>query len=73
MSSFFTLWRREFSAIFLSPIAYVMLMFFFPVVSSQLFYEQYISATERFGNERGYEETRSFTDFLFPWRTNSGG
>ena len=28
MRSFFTLWRREFSAIFLSPIAYVMLMFF---------------------------------------------
>jgi len=28
MRSFFTLWRRELSALFLSPIAYVMLMFF---------------------------------------------
>jgi ABC-2 type transport system permease protein len=28
MRSFLTLWRREFSALFLSPIAYVMLMFF---------------------------------------------
>ncbi|MBC8207411.1 MAG: ABC transporter permease [Kiritimatiellales bacterium] len=28
MRSFFALWRREFAALFLSPIAYVMLMFF---------------------------------------------
>jgi ABC-2 type transport system permease protein len=28
MRSFFTLWRREFAALFLSPIAYVVLMFF---------------------------------------------
>jgi ABC-2 type transport system permease protein len=28
MRSFFTLWRRELAAMFLSPIAYVMLMFF---------------------------------------------
>ncbi len=28
MRSFFTLWRREFSSLFLSPIAYVMMMFF---------------------------------------------
>jgi ABC-2 type transport system permease protein len=28
MRSFFTLWKREFSALFLSPIAYVMMMFF---------------------------------------------
>ncbi len=28
MRLFFTLWRREFAALFLSPIAYVMLMFF---------------------------------------------
>ena len=28
MRCFFSLWRREFAAIFLSPIAYVMLMFF---------------------------------------------
>lgn len=28
MRSFLTLWRREFAALFLSPIAYVMLMFF---------------------------------------------
>lgn len=28
MRSFFTLWRREFAALFLSPIAYVMMMFF---------------------------------------------
>ena len=28
MRTFFTLWRRELSALFLSPIAYVMLMFF---------------------------------------------
>jgi len=28
MRCFFALWRREFAAIFLSPIAYVMLMFF---------------------------------------------
>lgn len=28
MRSFFVLWRREFAALFLSPIAYVMLMFF---------------------------------------------
>jgi len=28
MKTFFTLWRRELSALFLSPIAYVMLMFF---------------------------------------------
>ncbi len=28
MKSFLTLWRREFAALFLSPIAYVMMMFF---------------------------------------------
>jgi ABC-2 type transport system permease protein len=28
MRTFFALWRREFAALFLSPIAYVMLMFF---------------------------------------------
>jgi ABC-2 type transport system permease protein len=28
MRSFFALWRREFAALFLSPIAYVMMMFF---------------------------------------------
>lgn len=28
MRSFLTLWRREFAALFLSPIAYVMMMFF---------------------------------------------
>jgi len=32
MSAFFTLWRRELAAYFLSPIAYVMMMFFLVIM-----------------------------------------
>lgn len=39
MRSFFTLWRREIAALFLSPIAYVMLMFFLLVTGCGFYWQ----------------------------------
>jgi ABC-2 type transport system permease protein len=38
MRTFFALWRRELAALFLSPIAYVMLMFFLLVTGSSFYW-----------------------------------
>jgi hypothetical protein len=52
----------------LNPYLMPLLMFVYPVAFGQFVYEHYISTTEKYGNKRNFEENRSFSHFLFPWK-----
>ena len=65
MSAFFTLWRRELAAYFLSPIAYVMMMFFLVIMG----FSFWLLANVLAGGVEGVPLMRELFDSFFFWIT----
>ena len=65
MSAFFTLWRREIAAYFLSPIAYVMMMFFLVIMG----FSFWLLANVLAGGVEGVPLMRELFDSFFFWIT----
>ena len=65
MSAFFTLWRREIAAYFLSPIAYVMMMFFLVIMG----FSFWLLANVLAQGVEGVPLMRELFDSFFFWIT----
>ncbi|TAN38871.1 MAG: ABC transporter permease [Verrucomicrobia bacterium] len=65
MSAFFTLWRREIAAYFLSPIAYVMMMFFLVIMG----FSFWLLANVLAQGVAGVSIMRELFDSFFFWIT----